>query len=90
MEFNDKIKECKCYGTWSLVTRPRNANVIVVKWVYKAKLNQDGTLNKHKVWLVVKGNVQQYGIEYGETFTIITANVYCILFLTLQGRCLRV
>ena len=36
--------------------------------MYKTKLNFDGSVNKHKTRLVVKGYSQQYGIDFLETF----------------------
>ncbi|GKV19874.1 hypothetical protein SLEP1_g30074 [Rubroshorea leprosula] len=53
---------------WKLVDRPTNKNVIGVKWVYKVKLNSDGSLNKCKARLVVKGYSQLAGIHFTETF----------------------
>lgn len=35
--------------------RPQGRKVIGVKWVYRAKLNADGSINKHKTRLVLKG-----------------------------------
>ena len=55
-------------GTWQLVDRPTNRKVIGVKWIFKTKLNPDGTICKHKAILVVKGYAQQYGVDYQETF----------------------
>ncbi|XP_069151908.1 uncharacterized protein [Solanum lycopersicum] len=55
-------------GTWQLVDRHRNRKVIGVKWIFKRKLNTDGTICKHKARLVVKGYAQQYGVDYQETF----------------------
>ncbi|KAG8480908.1 hypothetical protein CXB51_025463 [Gossypium anomalum] len=40
--------------TWDLVERPKK-KVIGVRWVFRAKFNADGSLNKHKARLVVKG-----------------------------------
>ena len=41
--------------TWELVSRPQHKNVIGVKWVFRTKLKADGSINKHKARLVVKG-----------------------------------
>ncbi|KAI5349042.1 hypothetical protein L3X38_001929 [Prunus dulcis] len=54
--------------TWKLVDRPSDKPVIGVKWVYKTKLNLDGSIQKHKARLVVKGYAQKPGIDFNETF----------------------
>ncbi|KAG8493234.1 hypothetical protein CXB51_010575 [Gossypium anomalum] len=54
--------------TWKLVEKPANRKIIGVKWVYKAKQNADGSLNKLKARLVVKGFSQKYGLDYFETY----------------------
>ncbi|PKI32750.1 hypothetical protein CRG98_046863 [Punica granatum] len=55
-------------GTWQLTDRPRDKKVISVKWVYRTKLNLDGSVNKLKTRLVVKGYAQVWGVDYTETF----------------------
>ncbi|CAL2265196.1 unnamed protein product [Prunus armeniaca] len=57
--------------TWELVNRPMEKPVIGVKWVYKTKLNLDGSIQKHKARLVVKGYAQKHGIDFNETFALI-------------------
>lgn len=54
--------------TWTLVERPQNRKVIGVKWVYKTKINPDGSINKHKARLVMKGYAQVFGLDYSDTF----------------------
>ncbi|CAN1328581.1 Retrovirus-related Pol polyprotein from transposon TNT 1-94, partial [Linum perenne] len=54
--------------TWSLVPRPSSASVIGSKWVYTAKFNPDGTLERYKARLVAQGFKQEHGIDYDETF----------------------
>ncbi|CAL8152562.1 unnamed protein product [Prunus armeniaca] len=54
--------------TWELVDRPSDKPIISVKWVYKTKLNLDGSIQKHKARLVVKGYAQKPGIDFNETF----------------------
>ena len=41
--------------TWLLVDRPNKKNIIGVKWIFKTKLNADGSISKHKAKLVAKG-----------------------------------
>lgn len=54
--------------TWELVERPKHQKVIGVKWVFRRKENADGTLNKYKARLVVKGYAQVFGVDYFDTF----------------------
>ena len=42
-------------GTWSLVPPSPSQNVVGYRWVFKLKLNSDGSINKHKARLVAKG-----------------------------------
>ena len=35
-------------NTWQLFDKPQGRKVIGVKWVFRAKLNFDGSMNKHK------------------------------------------
>jgi len=55
-------------NTWKLVYRPQDRKSIGVKWVFRTKLNVDGSINKHKVRLVVKGYAQIFGVDYSYTF----------------------
>ena len=54
--------------TWKLVKRPEHKRVIGVKWVFRTKLNADGSINKHKARLVVKGYAQIFGVDFFDTF----------------------
>ncbi|KAK4385502.1 Retrovirus-related Pol polyprotein from transposon RE2 [Sesamum angolense] len=55
-------------NTWELADRPKDKEVIGVKWICKTKLNVDGSIQKHKARLVAKGYSQLPGIDYTETF----------------------
>jgi len=50
------------------VDRPQQKQPIGVKWVYRTKLNADGSVNKYKARLVVKGYAQVFGVDFSETF----------------------
>ena len=54
--------------TWELVEKPQNKEVIGVKWIFKTKLNLDGSIQRNKARLVAKGYSQQPGIDFHETF----------------------
>ena len=56
------------HKTWEQVDRPKYRKIIGVKWVFRTKRNADGSINKHKERLVVKGYAQVFGIDYSDTF----------------------
>ena len=51
----EELKMIEKNDTWELVDRPQHKQPIGVKWVYRTKLNPDGSVNKYKARLVVKG-----------------------------------
>lgn len=53
-------------GVWLI---DQTKNLIGVKWVIITKLNPNGSINKLKARLVVKGYSQQYGVDFTSTFT---------------------
>lgn len=57
--------------TWSLVLTPPHANLVGCKWVYKLKLNSDGTIARYKDRLVAKRFHQQASIDYSKTFSLV-------------------
>jgi hypothetical protein len=65
---DEEIDAIEKNQTWDLVSLPKDKDVIVVKWVYKTKLNEKDEIQKLKARLVVKGYSQQPEIDYNETF----------------------
>jgi histone deacetylase 1/2 len=51
------------------VPRPPHANVISGKWLFKNKLNPNGTLERRKAWWVVHGFSQRPGMDFHQTFS---------------------
>nr|CAN62530.1 hypothetical protein VITISV_029281 [Vitis vinifera] len=49
----------------------KRSSAIGVKWVYRTKLNSNGSVNKHKARLVVKGYAQMFGMNFSETFALV-------------------
>lgn len=58
-------------NTWELVDLPDGEKAICVKWVYKTKRKPNGEVDKHKARLVVKGYIQEPGIDYTEVFALV-------------------
>nr|XP_009775479.1 PREDICTED: uncharacterized protein LOC104225398 [Nicotiana sylvestris] len=56
-------------NTWDLIPPPPGKKAIECRWVYKVKHKADGTIERFKDRLVVKGYTQQVGVDYTETFS---------------------
>lgn len=48
--------------------KPKDKEVIGVKWIYKVKYNPNGSVQRNKARLVAKGYSQQPDVDYNETF----------------------
>ncbi|CAL9017123.1 unnamed protein product [Prunus brigantina] len=62
--------------TWKLIERPFAKPVIGVKWVYKTKLNLDGTVQKNKARLVAKGYSQKPDVKSAFLNGVLKEEVY--------------
>ena len=57
---------------WKLVERPKGHNVIVTKWVFRNKQDQDGIVVRNKARLVAQSYTQMEGLDFGEIYTPVT------------------
>ncbi|GKC17918.1 ribonuclease H-like domain-containing protein, partial [Tanacetum coccineum] len=73
-------------GTWVLVPRPTNVNVVRSMWLFKHKFNADGSLNRYKARLVANGRSQQQGIDCDKTFSLVVkpATIRTVLSLAVS------
>ncbi|XP_057954051.1 uncharacterized mitochondrial protein AtMg00820-like [Malania oleifera] len=73
---NEELKMIEKNQTWELIEKPKHKKVIGVKWVYRTKLNPEGSVNKYNVLtykarLVVKGYAQMFRVDFSETFALV-------------------
>ena len=54
---------------WELVEPPPNRKIVGSKWIFKRKLDADGTVERYKARLVAQGCTQMFGLDYEETFS---------------------
>lgn len=66
---NEELIALESTDTWEVVSLPDGKHAIGCRWVYKVKLNADGTLERYKAHLVAKGYTQQEGIDFVDTFS---------------------
>lgn len=50
-----KLSALEANDTWELTTLPEGMQAIGSKWVFKIKMNTDGSVERYKARLVAKG-----------------------------------
>ena len=64
-----EIRSLNENDTRTLEHLPECCKALPCKWVYKVKQYLDGSVERYKAGLVIKGCSQRQGIDYGETFS---------------------
>jgi hypothetical protein len=57
---------------WEIVPRPKNKDVVSSRWLFKIKHADDGSIEKYRERFVTRGFSQKEGIDYEETFALVT------------------
>jgi hypothetical protein len=68
---HEELNNFTCNEVWELVKRPKNHNVIVTKWVFRNKHNEDGLVVRNKARPVAQCYTQVEGLDFGDTFALI-------------------
>ena len=82
----DEIHALHTQGTWSLIPLPEKRNLVGCKWIFKIKHHSDGSIARHKAWLVTKGFSQEPGLDYGDTFSPVVKPTTIRLVLVLAAH----
>jgi len=68
----DEMKSMSANKVWDLKEISKGAKIVGCKWVYKTKCDSKGNIKRFKARLVVKGFTQREGIDYNETFSLVS------------------
>ncbi|KAL8133946.1 hypothetical protein AgCh_009131 [Apium graveolens] len=71
---------------WELVPAPRNKSIIGTKWVYKNKMDENRIVIRNRARLFAKGYSQEEGIDYDETFSLVTRLEAIRIFLAFAAH----
>ncbi|XP_058726097.1 uncharacterized mitochondrial protein AtMg00820-like [Vicia villosa] len=82
----EEIEAIERNKTWELIKLPKKKKAINVKWVFKVKLNSDGSVGKHKARLVFIGFLQKPGLDYFEVFAPVARHETIRLVIALAAN----
>ncbi|PKI37794.1 hypothetical protein CRG98_041805 [Punica granatum] len=68
----DEMSALHTNDTWELVPLPPGKTVVGCRWVYTVKMSPSGSIDRLKARLVAKGYTQIPGLDYGDTFSLVT------------------
>lgn len=83
----EKLDALDRTGTWDLVPLQSHAVPITCKWVFKIKTKSNGSVERYKVCLVVKGFQQTLGVDYDETFASVAQMTTVRTLIVVAASC---
>ena len=82
----EEITNLKRMDTWILVDRNPKMTILKGTWAFKLKRTPDGVAYRHRSRFCVRGDQQEYGVNYFETFAPVvqwsTIRIMLILIIT--------
>ncbi|XP_070042884.1 uncharacterized mitochondrial protein AtMg00820-like [Nicotiana tomentosiformis] len=81
----DELNQFERSQVWNLVPRPKDRSIIGTKWIFRNKVDEDGTDTKNMARLVVQGYSQEEGIDYDEAFAPVARLEAIRLLITLAA-----
>ncbi|PHU26689.1 putative polyol transporter 3 [Capsicum chinense] len=82
---NSEIDSILNNHTWELVDLPPKNKPLGSKWIFKRKMKADGTIDKYKARLVVKGFKQKKGLDYFDTYSPVTRLTSILMLIALAA-----
>ncbi|GJR57920.1 retrovirus-related pol polyprotein from transposon TNT 1-94 [Tanacetum coccineum] len=69
----EELNDFERLEVWELVPHPDRVMIITLKWIYKIKLDELGGVLKNKARLVARGYYQEEGIDFEESFALVSS-----------------
>ena len=69
---HDELLQFQRNDVWTLVTRPEGKHIICTKWIFHNKTDEKGNVIRNKARLVAQGYSQMEGVDYDETFALVS------------------
>ncbi len=77
----DELRSLQEMHTWESCKLPANRRAIPCMWVFKRKLNADGSIERYKARLVIKGFHQQHLVDFDKVFApVVRASTVRLFF----------
>ena len=76
-------KALEANGTWRLTTLPPSKKALTSKWVYKIKFRLDGSIERYKARLVIRGFQRVKDKDYKHTFSLAAKLTTVRIFIAL-------
>ena len=83
---NEEMKSMHKNDVWDIVQLPEGLKPIGCKWIFKIKRDSKGNTERYKARLVAKGFTQREGIDYNETFSLVSLKDSFIIIMALVAH----
>ena len=82
---NDEVESILRNHTWELVDLPPSSKPLGYKWIFKKKMKADGSIDKYKARLVIKGYKQKEGLDNFDTNSPVTRISFICMLIAIAA-----
>ena len=68
---------------WTLIDLPNDRRAIEIKWIFKRKTDVDSSVTIYKARIVAKGFREVQGVDYDESFSLVSMLKYVRIMLAI-------